>query len=513
MATGIAGVLQLIQQQQAAEERKEARQQNLALTLLSMEMREAESARSVLLKEYYNKRDEVAKTEEMFDKYSAADPDYKSPDGMDMIKIVDEQNKIDMGAVVQNLDSLTTYENKLEASLFELESQGQKLQELQSTINPNTGRPFWGVNKILQPFEYRQLKEYALTPVEEGGLGWPTTAGADVEYYKTDPSTREIQSFQFTEKLKKDTKVGAEGTYAILQAMYTPGEGENTDDLVDKLTYEDVATGKDIEPSEEVVSAIQSMAAQSYDYDDFLTNLNAYPASGGGDLIRAELLNNPNTAQLFSNLKTGADLIRTLDDELAGINQRDDVTDFDRFVADISGVTNEEALFGLYDEAIAGRDPALHDKFFDVVEAQLGGIDAGKAYMKYKGFYDPPDDPPDDPSKVTSELETSIEDLSEKLNLLWESGFHGTEAYENISDSLKVLNQELRQKQTYENYVEELNRKLSQGIMTEEELSELSSLVDISVEDLKAAMEKRHQREITRAPSPRRAFYEAGLQE
>ena len=184
--------------------------------------------------------------------------------------------------------------------------------------------------------------------------------------------------------MQKDARTGAAGHYAILQAMYTLGDKENTGDLVDRLTYE--VGGEDVEPSEEVVTAIQSMAGQNVSYDDFLTNLNAYPASEGGDQIRAELANNPNTAQLFGNLQKDAQLITTLDNELAGINQPDQATDVDNFVSGISGITNKEALFGLYDQAISGKDPSLHEPFFNAIEAQLGGIDVGEEYMQYKGF-------------------------------------------------------------------------------------------------------------------------------
>ena len=68
LSQDLAAAFQLILAQQEAEVRKEERGQNLALNLLSMEMRETEQAQSVLLKEYYDKKEEVAKTEKMFDK-------------------------------------------------------------------------------------------------------------------------------------------------------------------------------------------------------------------------------------------------------------------------------------------------------------------------------------------------------------------------------------------------------------------------------------------------------------
>ena len=71
------------------------------------------------------------------------------------------------------------------------------------------------------------------------------------------------------------------------------------------------------------------------DYDDFLTNLNAYPAEAGGKEIRAFLSSNPNLAFPFKNLQTDARAIRTLDDELMGINRRDEENVYDKFVTNI----------------------------------------------------------------------------------------------------------------------------------------------------------------------------------
>ena len=53
LSSDLAGAFQLILAQQQAEARKEERQQDIALNLLSMEMREAESTKAILLKEYY----------------------------------------------------------------------------------------------------------------------------------------------------------------------------------------------------------------------------------------------------------------------------------------------------------------------------------------------------------------------------------------------------------------------------------------------------------------------------
>ena len=376
LASDLAAVFSLIQQQQALEERKEERAQNLALNLLSMEMRKSESARNILVKEYYDKKGEVRQTEKMLDKYSNLSPSDVSQGGADLIKIVDKQNNIDMNAITSNLDRLSSYQSELQSSLGELKGQAQTLKEMQMD--------FAGANRVLEPHEYEAFQEHALKALEEGGLGWETTAGADVEYFKKDPTTRYVEALRITEKMKSDEDTGAKGNYAIIQSMYTLGEGEDLDDLVERLSYKD-ASGNVVEPSEDVVAQIQRMAMQP-SYDDFITNLNAYPANLGGDLIRNELASNLNTAMIYSNLNQNYNAINTLDAELAGINQPRAETNLDQFISNISGITNKRALFGLYDQFTTGLDPSQHEQFFNAMEAELGMGDLGPSYMEFKGF-------------------------------------------------------------------------------------------------------------------------------
>ena len=399
------------------------------MDVLDREERKAATTQQILLKEYYDKKAEVKTTEAMFNQYDNLKPSDISQGGADIINIIDEQNNIDMEAVTGNLNTLSTYQSELQAGLSNLRSQAQTLKEMQMD--------FAGPEGVLQQHEYEEFREHALQAMEEGGLGWETTAGADVEFYKTDPTTRYLQAVKVTEHMQKEAKTGAEGHYAILQAIYTPGEGEDTGDLVDRLTYE--VDGEDVEPSEEVIAAIQGMAGQNVSYDDFLANLNAYPSSGGGDLIRAELINNPNTAQLFSNLQKDADAITNLDNELAGINEPDQITDIQNFVSSISGITNKEALFGLYDQVISGKDPALHEPFFNAVEAQLGGIDVGEEYMQNKGFGGgTPEEPKDVGSLIPSQKELALRSLSSLNEQIGADSTYVAE-YDALTDSLESV--------------------------------------------------------------------------
>ena len=382
-------ILQYKQMQFAQEERA-----------LEREERKAATTQGILLKEYYDKKAEVRQTEAMFDKYSNLSPSDVSPGGADIVNFIDEQNNIDMDAITQNLDALGSYQSGLESSLGELRGQAQILQEMQLD--------YAGPEGVLQQDEYQEFRKHALTAMDEGGLGWTTTAGADVEFYKKDPTTRQIQAIKISEHMQAEAKTGAESNYAILQSMYTIGQDEDAGDLIDRLTYKDAA-GKEVEPSEDVIAAIQRLALQP-NYDEFVTNLNALPAEYGGDAIRNELMTNPNTSTIFGNLQGNVRAINILDNELAGINESDSQTRLGQFVSDISGVTNQQALFGMFDQAVKGLEPEDHEQFFNAMELQTGS-DLEKSYGEYKGF--------------SSGVETVYQkvELENNLNLLQETSF------------------------------------------------------------------------------------------
>ena len=482
-------VLQYKQLQFAQEERSLERQE-----------RKAATTQGILLKEYYDKKAEVRQTEAMFDKYSNLSPSDVSPGGADIVNFIDEQNNIDMDAITQNLDALGSYQSGLESSLGELRGQAQILQEMQLD--------YAGPEGVLEQDEYEEFRKHALTAMDEGGLGWTTTAGADVGFYETDVTTRQIAARNQAKDMKANLEVDAAGQYEILQGVFTATEDYDADDMIDALTYEDQTTGFEVEPSEEVIGAIQRLAGQSLTYDNFMDNLAAFPSEGGGDYIRAELMTNPQINLVYNDLQKNYKAINVLDNKLAGINDTPIETNLNIFIDEISDVTNEKVLFGLYDEAVKGQNIDFeNDPFFDAVEAQLGVIDASEAYLKHKGLgsgY------VEDSLDKLSDDESTAAALEEKRNLLAKSGFAGTELFEEITDSLTALNRDIRDQQNYADYRVEFERKLSQGELTEEELGELSTLLGIPSEDLVAMLEeKRYKAAIRRQPGAR-AAYEAG---
>jgi hypothetical protein len=314
----------------------------------------------------------------MFNKYDNLGPADVSQGGADIINIIDEQNNIDMQAVTQNLNTLSNYQSELQTGLSNLRGQAQTLKEMQMD--------FAGANKVLEPHEYEAFQEHALTALEEGGLGWETTAGADVAYFKKDPTTRYVEALRITEKMQSDEDKSAQSNYAVLQGILRLGEKEDIDDLIERLEVKD-SKGKVIHtPSEDVIAGIQMLVGTQPNYDEFIANLNTLRAEHGGDAIRKELMTNPNLMTTFGNLQANVRAINVLDNELAGINQSTAETNLDQFVSDISGVTDKRALFGLYDQFTTGLDPSQHEQFFNAMEVELGIGDLWPAYEEFKGF-------------------------------------------------------------------------------------------------------------------------------
>ena len=439
---------------------------------LDREERKAATTQGILLKEYYDKKAEVRQTEAMFDKYSNLSPSDVSPGGADIVNFIDEQNNIDMDAITQNLDALGSYQSGLESSLGELRGQAQILQEMQLD--------YAGPEGVLEQDEYEEFRKHALTAMDEGGLGWTTTAGADVGFYETDVTTRQIAARNQAKDMKADLEGDAAGQYEILRGVFTATEDYDADDMIDALTYEDQTTGFEVEPSEEVIGAIQRLAGQSLTYDNFMDNLAAFPSEGGGDYIRAELITNPQINLVFNDLQKNYKAINVLDNKLAGINDAPIETNLNIFIDEISNVTNPKVLFGLYDEAIKGQDIDFeNDPFFDAVEAQLGVIDASEAYLKHKGLSTEVVPLSEDAQQLTTEITR----LNKEITAL--SQFYGATSDEVTERKMELLRFEIQlNKITQAERVEKSQAEMDTTI------TELSSLTGLSEEEIVQQVEE-----------------------
>ena len=391
----LSDILQILQQQDVLEERRKARSQDLALNLLSMEMREAESTKSILLKEYYDKKDEIAETKEMYKKYQAMDPNLQTKGAKDIIGPIVKSQKVDMDAVTKNLDTLTKHQRELQSGLTELESQASVFREIKSK--------FAGENRTLQPHEYyadpsddvEQMQEYVTKPVSEGGLGWETTAGMDLLYKAEDPEN--ILDLAKKRGLKKEgeSRTGASESYAMILQTVKP-KGEDPLDAGD-LAYVDrdetsSTYGQEVKPADATVTELQYMLLQPSGLD-FISNFHALESIQPETAveIRKILEGNPALVKNFTNLEKDYNVIQSLERELAGINlpKEEDPEDvYGAFVEDLEGVTDPATLFGAFKEMDESGIVAKKErgKFFDFIEDRLGVEDA---YPAYKVFLDP----------------------------------------------------------------------------------------------------------------------------
>jgi len=361
-------LLQYKQMQYAQEER-------------AFEREEAKAARAegILLKEYYNKQDQIKESEKLYGKYASLTPGDVSQGGLDLVSFIDDQNNIDVGLVKDNLDKMSSYHQELKDGL-------DHVQEQQSVLK--SASPDWaGVNTVLQEHEYEEFKQNALLSIEEGGRGWAHTAGADELFYSQSPSERFAESLRITDYMKKTSVQGAEGSYASLMAQLSPSadKKEDIDDVVERLKYTS-ASGKPVTPDKAVVSVLQKMVTQG-DYDDFMSNVYRLPEVER-KLVLDELSTNPSLNLYYGNLQRDWNQIRNLDNELAGINDKPETNNLNTFIDSIEGVTDETTLFRMYDTYTQNLDPAQlakNDPYFAAIELNTDK-DLGAGYMEYKGF-------------------------------------------------------------------------------------------------------------------------------
>ena len=338
-----------------------------------------QQVQGILLKEYYDKKDKVSATEDMYSKYSKLSPNDVTSGGSDLLRIVNDEHEIDMDAIMSNLNSLHVRDRELKEGLAHIQDQ--------QSILKSSAKDFSGINTVLQEHEYEEFKKYALASPEEGGLGWAHTAGADELFYSQSPSQRFAESLRITEHMKKSSDAGAEGSYASLMTQLTPSadKKEDMDDIVERLKYTS-ASGRVVTPDKAVVSVLQKMVTQG-DYDDFMSNIYRLPEAER-NLVLNELNNNSNLNLFFGNLERDWSQIKSLDNELAGINDEPETNNLNAFVDSIAGITDESTLFRIYDTFTEGLDPsqlAESDPYFAAIELNADK-DLGPGYMKYKGF-------------------------------------------------------------------------------------------------------------------------------
>lgn len=324
----------------------------------------------------------IATTEESFKEYNKLNSEDMTgafPALLDEYKTVDGNERLDLQNIKKNITALRGFNRQQTQALTELKGQEGEYNQIRGM--------FAGSNKILQPHEYyanpdddiQQMQEYLLSPEEEGGLGWTTTAGADRAYEEVNPVQREQWVVANTDRYKKPLAAGAEGSYLSLRSIFTAAEEdgefvEDSEDLADRLG--------NFTP--EQVTALRQMFGQQVDYDDFVTNLYAMPADMGGEALRAALQANPNTTHVWHNLIRDVTAIEALDNEMEGIVIPEGESIVNTFIDSIVGITDKGVLFRLFDEysgQIAATDEDAHAQLFSAIEGQVGEEDLWDEYI------------------------------------------------------------------------------------------------------------------------------------
>lgn len=304
-----------------------------------------------------------------------------SSDAQSIINSSYEGDITNSTSIVEHYDNKTAVlQNEvynIDKALLNLKNQGNILRQLQSD--------YAGANKVLEPHEYEQFQIDALKPIDEGGLGWETTAGADRVYYKTELSARYARALQVTNQLKSDFEKTGRGDYAIMQSLLQSAEGEGLEDLADKLTYKDSEGNIIHRPTTSSLSLLQNLALQT-NFKDFVSSIETYPSELGGDQLRSDIESNPNLARIYLNISKNSAAINVLNRELIGPEDDGTGSNYDRFIDEISGVSNQKALFGLYDKYTQGLDPAEHAQYFNAIELASGSSDLFPAYSEFKGI-------------------------------------------------------------------------------------------------------------------------------
>ena len=369
-------VLQALSMMMDRQERREDREASKALSLLSMsiqaESRKAERAQDVMLKEYYNKQAEVMQTEKMFDEYASLSPQDVSSGGKSMISIINNQNEIDISQIDKAINELSSYQTDLQSGLENVKKQQADYRKYESA--------YWGKNKVLQPYEFESMKEFALTPKDEGGLGYEHTAGFEKAFEAIPATQRASSAIQLSEAISKDIKTDQENQLAYLKGIVLD---DDNNDAVDKLTY--TYQGKEYPPPEAIVNQLQVLGMQSFSPQAFMDFVyNAEDASGNNPLLDF-LRTNKMTAGAFINMEENVQTTSILKEELAGVlsDGGEDENKYDQFADSISGIEDTDTLFRMYESTVSGGTADDFNNYFTVLEEELGR-DLGVEWDEWK---------------------------------------------------------------------------------------------------------------------------------
>jgi len=342
---------------------------------------EAQSARDLqqnLLNHYYKTQAKYDKLSKSFDNFNNLPEEWQTDGGQELKKFFDEKGKMDLKALDSSIVSLN-------ADITKLQGHKKTLQDQKGYFIENQDK-FSGVIPGLQPHEFDNFKEYAITPASEGGLGWDTYAGAQAAYrelYPSDEAAYKTAQILAKEPMaKQEAKANEE--YLFLQTAFTTTTDIDMETIIQNYTYIN-SNGERVAMSQDVYKQIKSMLS-SRNYDDFLNHLYAYGNMPGGQVIR-EVFTGSGLANNFKNLESAASQYKIYDLEQKGIRPTHQLDSFQEDLQSIANIESQSDAFDLYDTYVKGLHSDDHQQYWDVLQVYISKLDE-ESYKNNPEDYD-----------------------------------------------------------------------------------------------------------------------------
>lgn len=274
-----------------------------------------------------------------------------------------KDNQIDIDNIQKNITNRILYNKELENSLTDLAMQAQVLRK--------EGQDFAGINRILEVDEYEKFVEHATKSIDEGGLGWSGTWGADKAFYNVDPAVRATTGIQASKDLASPYIDTATSQFTVMKELF------NVDNVEDYFEYE--MAGQTVKPDETMLTNLQQAFIQTNDYKNFLRLVENEP----GGRYEKFLSQNPAINIAYTNLKEADAKVTQIMSDVIAKSEDPDATPSDLFKVSIKDMNTKDELFTSF-KNISKQVPVKdHQIYFKIIEDKLGGGDLYDDYLKW----------------------------------------------------------------------------------------------------------------------------------
>jgi len=292
-------------------------------------------------------------------------PENATSASLEILDRYTKDKKIDINNLQKNIDSRISYNAELGNALTDLAMQAQVLRR--------EGQDFAGINKVLEEDEYAKFVEHATKPIDEGGLGWKGTWGADKEFYSVDPTVRASAGIQASKELASPYIDTATSQFTVMKELFNRDAG----DIEDYFEYE--MAGQTVKPDEILLQNIQQALIQTNDYKNFLRLVEKEPTGS----YEKFLSQNPAINIAYTNLKTAdARVTKIMSDVIAKVEDPS-TTAIDLFKVSIQDMNTKDELFTSFKNITKQVPQKDHQIYFKAIEDKLGGGDLYGDYVKW----------------------------------------------------------------------------------------------------------------------------------